>query len=91
MTLISFNDDSLKRHKVTRAEVLEVLADDFKTPVEFGESKQGNSTVMYVGCTKTERALEVGVEFLEDDADHVYHARSITHYFARAYKRLRKR
>jgi hypothetical protein len=60
------------------------LADDLTEAMDFDESKKGNPTVMYVGYTKSERMLEVGVEFLEN-AEHVYHVSC-----ARGYQNLCK-
>ncbi len=88
-SIISFNDDSLNRHGVSQAEALEVLADDLTKAMDFGESKNGNPTVMYVGYTKKERLLEVGVEFLES-AEHIYHARVATRNYVRAYRQKGK-
>jgi hypothetical protein len=30
---------------------------------------------MWIGCTLTERILEVGVEYMSNDIEHIYHAR----------------
>ncbi len=74
MAILTFNDDSLKRGGVTRAEALEVLDDPMTMHSEEGESRLGNPTVMYVGQTQKERLLEIGVEYKEKET-HIYHGR----------------
>ncbi len=74
MTILTFNEDSLKRGGVTKEEAIEVLDDPMTIEGEEGESKRGNPTVMYVGKTLSERLLEIGVEYKEYET-HVYHGR----------------
>lgn len=71
----AFNDDSLKRGKVSPEECLEALADPFKTYYDDLPSERGNPRRMWVGYTLTERRLEVGVEYMKNNVDHIYHAR----------------
>lgn len=70
-----FNMDSLRRHRVSRTECLEVLADPLKFRADQEESQRGNIRRMYVGRTIAGRALEVGVEFFPDGTLNIYHAR----------------
>ncbi len=69
----TFNDDSLKRHKISHEDVLEALEDPFKLEVKTGEYR-GNPTSLWIGRTFTERLLEIGIEYLED-CNHIYHAK----------------
>ncbi len=71
----TFNYDSLKRAKVSPDECLEVLADPFKTFYDDLPSQRGSPRRMWVGYTLTERRLEIGVEYLKSDIEHIYHAR----------------
>ena len=71
--MLTYNDDSLKRHNVTTTEVDEVLGSPRTIWLDLGVSRDGNDRLMFVGLTKAARALEVGVELIGDD-DHVFHA-----------------
>ncbi len=73
-----FNMDSLRRHRVSKTECLEVLADPLKFRADQEESKRGNIRRMYVGKTVAGRTLEVGVEFLSNEKLNIYHARKAT-------------
>jgi len=64
MSIIGFNQDSLKRHKISERECYEALSDECRQEVEYGESKNGNPTIMWLGITHRGRLLEVGVEYL---------------------------
>ena len=74
MTILTFNEDSLKRGGVSADEAIEVLDDPMTIEAEEGESNRGNPTVMYVGKTLSERLLEIGVEYKEYET-HIYHGR----------------
>jgi uncharacterized DUF497 family protein len=54
---------------------LEALADPFKTFFDECQSDRGNPRRMWIGYTLTERILEVGVEYMNNDIEHIYHAR----------------
>ena len=73
----TFNDDSLKRGKVSPEECLEALADPFKTYYDDLPSERGNPRRMWVGYTLAERRLEVGVEYMINNIEHIYHARKL--------------
>ncbi len=77
--IIGYNMESLDGWGITTEQVDYVLAQynqgtELTKPIEFGESDNGNSTVLYVGFDQFGELLEVGVEYL-DDMDWVYHAR----------------
>jgi uncharacterized DUF497 family protein len=83
-----FNDDSLDRHGVTHEECIEALADMLKVDEEQTESKQGNPRIMWVGMTRLDRLLEVGVEYLQD-MEFIYHANSAQAKYRKLYNRSR--
>lgn len=89
MSIITFNDESLKRHKVSRLEVLQALSDPLVQAVLDGESKQGNSTRVYVGYTNSDRLLEIGIEYRKDE-EHVFHADNARSHFAKIFHNWRK-
>jgi len=72
---VTFNKASLKRGKVSPDECLEALADPFKMYYEDLLSERGNPRRMWVGYTLAERRLEIGVEYMRNNVDHIYHAR----------------
>ncbi len=74
MAVLTFNDDSLRPGKVSKAEIIEVLDDPMTIELDQNESSKGNPTVMYIGKTQAERLLEIAVEYKEDE-NHIYHAR----------------
>lgn len=83
MENITFNYESLSRHKVTEDECNQVTADDNRTTEEFDEgyNSLGNWRLMFVGFTKIGRLLEIGVEFIKSNQGyraHVYHADDAT-------------
>jgi uncharacterized DUF497 family protein len=87
MAITTFNDDSLARGKVTHAEIEEVLSDLLTLVVEEGQSKRGNPTRTYVGFTRSDRLLEIGIEYSENE-NHVFHARKANAKTMKAYKKL---
>ena len=89
MVLISYNDDSLRRHEVSHEEVQEALADSLRIEVQEGESNDGNPTTIWIGATLSDGLLEIGFEYLEDE-DHIYHCDNCrSHYRARYGRRER--
>lgn len=77
--LHTFNMDSLKRHKVSRQECLQVISDITKCSYDEELSRRGNIRTMFVGKTEAERTLEIGIEYLTDEItmqeiEHIYHA-----------------
>ena len=71
-----YNYTSLRKHKVTEKEVDEVYATgaDF----DLSPSIKGNDRIMLVGLTANGRLLEIGVEFLADGNEHIFHASDAT-------------
>ncbi len=73
----TYNDESLKRHKVSHSEVNEALFSAVWE--EIPPSDRGNNRLMFVGFTGEGRLLEVGVEYFDDqDREHIFHAREAT-------------
>lgn len=82
----TYSLSSLRKHSVTINEVVEVLAGD---PIDsdLSEGSSNNVRVMFVGFTYTGRLLEIGIEYLSDDVDHVFHAMDATKYYREAFGR----
>ncbi len=74
---ITFNLDSLKRHKISKTQCLRVLADPLKRYYDDLPSKRDNPRRIWVGHTFGDRQLEIGIEYFVDH-DHVYHAQKAT-------------
>lgn len=72
----TYNTVSLRKHKVSKAEVDDVYA----TGVDFdlGPSKAGNDRIMIVGFAAMGRLLEIGIEYFPNDHEHIFHAADAT-------------
>ncbi len=72
---VTFEDENLRKHKVTRNEINEVLESDLTFAEELDPSDRGNDRAMIVGWTFSGRLLEIGFEYFEkEDREHVFHA-----------------
>ncbi len=71
--MLTYTTSNLANHKITTAEVDDVLNDSRTIWLDLGVSRYGNDRLMFVGLTKDGRTLEVGVELIGDD-EHVFHA-----------------
>ncbi len=80
---ISYNYESLFRHNISKYEVDEVyaLGKDF----DVAASKSGYERIIIVGWTAQGRLLEIGIEYLPNDHETIFHANDAT---AAAYKKL---
>jgi uncharacterized DUF497 family protein len=78
--MITYDDSNLKKHKVTRHEVDQVLdSRNLSTRVfDLVPARNGNERAMFVGLTMQIRLIEVGVEAISDTNDHVFHAMDAT-------------
>ena len=78
--MITCDDGNLKKHKVTRQEVDQVLDSRNLTSRVFdlAPARNGNERAMFVGLTLQGRLIEVGVEVVSDMDDHVFHAMDAT-------------
>ena len=78
--LITCDDDNLKKHKVSRQEIDQVLdSRNLTTRVfDLAPARNGNERAMFVGLTLQGRLIEVGVEAVSDTNDHVFHAMAAT-------------
>ncbi|MCC7527895.1 MAG: hypothetical protein IT342_05195 [Candidatus Melainabacteria bacterium] len=84
-----YHAQNLAAHDVTSDMVDESLADPFVVDEDL-ESNDGNFRVMFVGKTQSERLLEIGIEYRDDDIDFVFHGMSATPYYAALYERQGK-
>jgi len=78
--MITYDDGNLKKHKVTRQEVDQVLdSRNLTTRVfDLAPARNGNERAMFAGLTLEGRLLEVGVEAISDADEHVFHAMDAT-------------
>jgi hypothetical protein len=71
----TFNTESLKRHRVSKKECLEVIMNPLSAYLDEAVSNRENARRLYVGFTLSVRLLEVGVEYMSDNRWHIYHAK----------------
>lgn len=78
--MLGYDHSNLKKHKVKIQEVDQVLdSRNLTTRVfDLSPARNGNERVMFVGLTMQGRLLEVGVEAISDEDEHVFHAMSAT-------------
>ena len=74
----SYNHESLKRHGVTVDEINEVQRSPMNVVIDLETSHKGNDRVMWIGFTLNLRLLEIGVEYLPRDHEHVFHTMDAT-------------
>ena len=74
--MITFDEGNLRKHNITRQEVDQVLDSRNLTTrmFELAPARNGNERVMFVGLTQEGRLLEVGVELIGDNDEHIFHA-----------------
>ncbi len=85
MAVITYDDDNLKKHKVTCQEVDQVLdSRNLTTRVfDLAPARNGNERAMFVGLTLQGRLIEAGVEAISDTNEHVFHAMNATQQYRR--------
>jgi uncharacterized DUF497 family protein len=78
--MITYDDTNLKKHKVTSQEADQVLDSRNLTTRVFDlePACNGNERAMFVGLTLEGRLIEVGLEAISDEDDHVFHAMDAT-------------
>lgn len=76
MLRTTYNYESLDRHGVTVQEADEVYATGCDFDLDPGSD--GNDRLMVVGWTSAGRLLEVGIEYLPDGNEHIFHACAAT-------------
>lgn len=83
-----YNQDSLDRHKVSRADVNEVLANSNITTRDFDLSLGQNDELrlMFVGYNLSGRLLEVGVEFVSEVKAYIFHAQTVSPKYRKCYE-----
>jgi hypothetical protein len=85
MAKTTYNQESLDRHNISRAEADEVLATGIWD--EMSGSERGNDRLMFVGFTASGRLLEIGVEYFDDeDREHVFHGNDATACYRKLYE-----
>lgn len=78
--MLTYDHDNLQKHDVTTFEVDQVLDSRNLTTRVFDlvPARNGNERVMFVGVTVDGRMLEVGVEIISEEDEHVFHAMDAT-------------
>lgn len=78
--MLTYNDTNLKKHKVTRHEVDQVLDSRNLSTCVFNvpPARNGNERAMFVELTQEGRLIEVGIEAVSDTDDYVFHAMNAT-------------
>lgn len=90
MTIWSYNQKSLKKHSLTRWELADALRDPLLVEVNQSDSDSGNPRSMCVCMLNTATLLEIGIEFMEGDHNHVYHANSARSHYRKLYQNTRR-
>lgn len=72
----TYNHDSLDKHGITEEEADEVYATGKDFDMEPNEV--GNDRIMVVGWTSIGRLLEIGIEYLPNGDEHIFHASDAT-------------
>jgi uncharacterized DUF497 family protein len=78
--VITFAQNEITKHNISIQEVLEALNYQigiFDLPV----SNTGNSRYMILGFTANARLLEIGLEDINKDTEHVFHAMDATQFY----------
>lgn len=60
--MITYDDDNLRKHGLTRDEADEILDTDLKMEEPMSDSERGNARVMLIGFNFSGQLLEIGVE-----------------------------
>ncbi len=81
----TYNYQSLDKHGIKEEEVDDVyaLGRDF----DLEPSIDGNDRIMVVGWTSAGRLLEIGIEYLPDGNEHIFHACDATKYYRRLFEK----
>ncbi len=85
-----FHDSNLKRHGISRLEAMQVIesAESEYFPLSRFEE---NDRLMFVGFSDTSICLlEVGVEFLPENKELIFHANKARKYFVNLYKERKR-
>lgn len=81
--MITFDEGNLSKHRVTQEEVDQVLDSRNLTTKVFDlvPARNGNERIMFVGFTQEGRLLEIGVEIISDEDEHVFHGMDATKHY----------
>ncbi len=83
--IFQFNDDSLERHEIHRQDAIELI--ESERSVFFPLSRRnGNDRLMFVGFIHGRAVLlEIGVEFLPNGIERIFHANKARKNFVHLY------
>lgn len=84
----TYNHESLDRHGISEQEVDEVYSTgkDF----DMSSSTNGNDRIMVVGWTSFGRLLEIGIEYLTNTDEYIFHAMDATRYYSELFNKDRR-
>ena len=83
-----YNCDSLNKHNITKEEVDQVYA--MGKGFDLNPSLKGNDRVIVVGWTATGRLLEIGIEYLADGNEYIFHANEATKHYQNLFDRKKR-
>ena len=95
MVLITYNENSLRKHKITRYQVQEAMTDPLRAVFDLPEKSdwylyeladEYNYHQMIVGHTYAGVLLEIGLEMIADNALHFFHAQKISPTYYKLYE-----
>jgi uncharacterized DUF497 family protein len=81
----TYSYESLDKHGVTEEEADEVYATGKDFDLE--PSANGNDRIMVVGWTSAGRLLEIGIEYLSDGNEHIFHAIDATKHYRQLFEK----
>ena len=85
---ITYNEESLRRHRVSYSDIDEVLDINNKSRCDFDMelSMRNNPRIMFVGYNLAARLLEVGVEFMDENRIHIFHTQTVSPHYRKLYE-----
>jgi len=82
-----FHDENLRKHGISRLEALQVV-ESYQSEYFPLSRHKSNDRLMFVGFSHTSMCfLEVGVEFLPDGREKIFHANKARKYFIDAFNK----
>lgn len=84
--ITTYQDDQLK---ITREQIDYMLRSSTSEAFPVAASRDGNDRLMVVGFDQTGNLIEVGVEYISDNQEHIFHAMPATKQWRAAYDKGR--
>lgn len=87
MVRISYNEESLERHRITYDQVQEAITDPMRAQFEIAApSVADNYREMLVGYTYANVLLEIGLEMTGRNELYIFHAQKVSPKYRRKYE-----